>query len=168
MKNKKLSKLIYKSCVKAYGDIYGPNKGILTETKSNNDYLYSDSDDDSKLKIRNLILRLLKHRDELEYSISDYGISLYSSYEKKATRSNKVNTNSTFHIEIIKDTGFNLSCNDRRILMKDTTLYDEMKPQVKQIFDELNRENFKELYTVVMKDNGLNRESNLDDLLRDF
>ena len=52
--------------------------------------------------------------------------------------------------------------------MKDTTLYDEMKPQVKQIFDELNRENFKELYTVVMKDNGLNRESNLDDLLRDF
>jgi hypothetical protein len=43
-----------------------------------------------------------------------------------------------------------------------------MLPQIKEIFDSINLENFNELYSTIMKDNGLNRESNLDDLLAGF
>ena len=43
-----------------------------------------------------------------------------------------------------------------------------MLPKIKEAFDTINLENFNELYSSIMKDNGLNRESNLDELLEDF
>jgi hypothetical protein len=41
-----------------------------------------------------------------------------------------------------------------------------MLPKIKESFDKINLDNFNELYSSVMKDNGLNRESNLDELLK--
>ena len=73
-----------------------------------------------------------------------------------------------FHLEIIKEVGYNINCNNRRVLIKDVTLYDEMLPKIKEIFDNINLDNFNELYSSIMKDNGLNRESNLDKLLDEF
>ena len=73
-----------------------------------------------------------------------------------------------FHHEIIKEVGYNINCNGRRVLIKDITLYDEMFPKIKEAFDKVNLDNFNELYSSIMKDNGLNRESNLDELLSGF
>lgn len=174
MKNKKLAKLIKKSCIEAYNSVnYSKKKSTLVESSASNDHLYTETDEESKSKIRNLIIRLLKHRDELDYNISDYSISIFTGYEKavpsnSVSKSNSKIKSSNFHIEITKGVGFSLQCNERRILMKDVTLYEEIKPQIKQIFDEINKNNFKELYSVVMTENGLNRESNLDELLSNF
>ena len=73
-----------------------------------------------------------------------------------------------FHLEIIKEVGYNINCNNRRVLIKDVTLYDEMLPKIKETFDNINLDNFNELYSSIMKDNGLNRDSNLDELLANF
>jgi hypothetical protein len=43
-----------------------------------------------------------------------------------------------------------------------------MFPKIKEAFDKVNLDNFNELYSSIMKDNGLNRESNLDELLSGF
>ena len=72
------------------------------------------------------------------------------------------------HLEIIKEVAYNINCNGRRVLIKDITLYDEMFPKIKEAFDKVNLDNFNELYSSIMKDNGLNRESNLDELLSGF
>ena len=50
-------------------------------------------------------------------------------------------------------------------MMRDITLYDEMKEEIKKISDGINQDNFIQLYNAVMKESGLNRESNLDELL---
>ena len=43
-----------------------------------------------------------------------------------------------------------------------------MLPKIKETFDTINLENFNDLYNSIMKDNGLNRESNLDELLNGY
>lgn len=168
MKKKKLSKIIIKS-IKKYKESISLSKLSVAKSVDNeisstsNDNLFTETDDVTRLKIRNLVTRLLKNRDDLDHSINEHCISLYSKYSPQ-----KQHQNSDFHIEIIKDTGFTLSCNGKRILMKDIDLFNDVKPNIKEIFDDINRDNFKKLYESIMVETGLNRESNLDDLLSNF
>lgn len=172
MKGKKLEKLIRKLIISIERERNDMTKSEIVENQVlKNDHMFTECDDAQKNKIRNLIIRLLHHRDEIDYNISENYITL-SQYEKKlskkSTHSTSTIRNSYFHLEIIKDSGFVLNCNDRKILMKDVTLFDEIKPKIKEIFDKINQDNFNELYNVIMKDSGLNRESNLDEILSAF
>jgi hypothetical protein len=161
MKKRKLSKLV---------------RGILAEINeskkrldepvspmSENDYNYTQSSDDNKKKIRDLILGLSKKRDELQIRINDWNITLNS--ETNLSSSSNSKKLSYFHIEIIKDLGFNIHCDDKRIMMRDENLYSDILPKMKEIFDEINLMNFDDVYSTIMIDNGLARESNLDELL---
>jgi hypothetical protein len=165
MKKRELIKLIKDSVREAYYETI-PMK---SESKlPSNDFNFSESSEETKLKIRNLIIRLAQKRDDIEYNINDYTISLQSS-ERKMYSGNNSNLNKLyFHLEIIKEVGYNINCNNRRVLIKDVTLYDEMLPKIKETFDNINLDNFNELYSSIMKDNGLNRDSNLDELLANF
>jgi hypothetical protein len=165
MKKRELIKLIKDSVREAYYETI-PMK---SESKlPSNDFNFSESSEETKLKIRNLIIRLSQKRDDIEYNINDYTISLQSS-ERKMYNGNNSNLNKLyFHLEIIKEVGYNINCNNRRVLIKDVTLYDEMLPKIKETFDNINLDNFNELYSSIMKDNGLNRDSNLDELLANF
>lgn len=165
MKKRELIKLIKDSVREAYYETI-PMK---SESKlPSNDFNFSESSEETKLKIRNLIIRLAQKRDDIEYNINDYTISLQSS-ERKMYNGNNSNLNKLyFHLEIIKEVGYNINCNNRRVLIKDVTLYDEMLPKIKETFDNINLDNFNELYSSIMKDNGLNRDSNLDELLANF
>jgi len=164
MKKKELIKLIKDSVREAYYETVP----VKSESKlSSNDFNFSESSEEIKQKIRNLITRLAQKRDDIEFNINDYTIILQASERKM--HSNNSNLNKLyFHLEIIKEVGYNINCNGRRVLIKDVTLYDEMLPKIKDIFDNINLENFNELYSSIMKDNGLNRESNLDELLNGF
>jgi hypothetical protein len=165
MKKKELIKLIKDSVREAYYETVP----IKSESKlSSNDFNFTETTDETKQKIRNLIIRLAQKREEIEHNINDYTISLQASERKMYSNNNTGMNKLYFHLEIIKEVGFNINCNGRRVLIKDVTLYDEMLPQIKEIFDSINLENFNELYSTIMKDNGLNRESNLDDLLAGF
>lgn len=173
MKKKKLSKIIIKS-IKKYKESISLSKLSVSKSVDNeiastsNDNLFTETDDVTRLKIRNLVNRLLKNRDDLDHSINEHCISLYSKYSPQKQHHTSNVKNSDFHIEIIKDTGFTLSCNGKRILMKDIDLFNDVKPNIKEIFDDINRDNFKKLYESIMVETGLNRESNLDDLLSNF
>jgi len=153
MKNKKLIRLIKETVREAYYETVPKSEAKL----SSNDFNFTESTDETKQKIRNLIIRLAQKRDDIEHNINDYTISLQASDRKLY-----------FHLEIIKEVGYNINCNGRRVLIKDITLYDEMFPKIKEAFDKVNLDNFNELYSSIMKDNGLNRESNLDELLSGF
>jgi len=158
MKKKNLYKLIKKAISEANNESFKPTPERM------NDSLFSELTEESKVKIRNLITRISHYRDELEYTIDQSSISISTSYEKKIISSNNGSTN-YFNIQIMKGVGFILSFNDKRIMMRDITLYDEMKEEIKKISDGINQDNFIQLYNAVMKESGLNRESNLDELL---
>jgi hypothetical protein len=162
MKKKNLYKLIKKAISEANNERYP--KDITVTSERMNDSLFSELTEESKVKIRNLITRISHYRDELEYTIDQSSISISTSYEKKIISSNNGSTN-YFNIQIMKGVGFILSFNDKRIMMRDITLYDEMKEEIKKISDGINQDNFIQLYNAVMKESGLNRESNLDELL---
>jgi len=166
MKKKDLIKLIKESVREAYFETVPVKESKLLS----NDFNFSESSEETKQKIRNLIIRLAQKRDEIEFNINDYTISLQASEEKKYNNSTLGVKKGQlyFHLEIIKEVGYNINCNNRRVLIKDVTLYDEMLPKIKEAFDTINLDNFNELYSTIMKDNGLNRESNLDDLLAEF
>ena len=165
LKKKKLSKIIKNAVCEGVKEYNRHMKSTGLKEKRHNDELFSESTEDSKTKIRNLITRLFQHRDELDYNFSESTINIYSPYEDKKMTKGSINSNTQFSIEIIKEVGFIINFNERRILMRDITLYDEMKPKIKEISNEINQNNFTELYFTMMKENGLNRESNLDDLL---
>jgi len=164
MKNKKLIRLIKETVREAYYETVPKSEAKL----SSNDFNFTESTDETKQKIRNLIIRLAQKRDDIEHNINDYTISLQAS-DRKLYSNNTNNLHKIyFHLEIIKEVGYNINCNGRRVLIKDITLYDEMFPKIKEAFDKVNLDNFNELYSSIMKDNGLNRESNLDELLSGF
>jgi len=161
MNKKKLYKLIKKAVNDGNNQRYKLKDTPVTEERIN-DALFSESTEESKTKIRNLITRLSHHRDELDYNINETTINISSSYQENF-KNNK--PSSHFNIQIIKGVGFIINFNESRILMKDITLYVEMKEQIKKVSDQVNQDNFTELYSAIMKDNGLTRESNLDDIL---
>jgi hypothetical protein len=161
MKKRKLSKLV---------------RGILTEINesrkgmsepvspmSENDYNYTQLDDKNKKKIRDLILGLSKKRDEFQIRINEWSISLNTENLIPINSSSKRGT--YFNIEIVKDVGFHIHCNDRRVMMKDENLYADILPKMKEIFDEINITNFNDVYSSIMIDNGLIRDANLNELL---
>ena len=167
MKKKKLAKIIKKAVFEGQSEYNKPSKGMVVEGRRN-DELFSESSDDSKIKIRKLITQLSNHRDELDFVCNDNVITIHTPYDERKRPSGTISkSKNTFDIEIIKEVGFIVNINDhnRRILMKDATLYDEMKEKIKEISNQINQNNFTDLYNVIMKDNGLNRQSNLDDLL---
>lgn len=165
MKKKELIKLIKDSVREAYYETVP----VKSEAKiASNDFNFTESTDETKQKIRNLIIRLVQKRDDIEHNINDYAISLQASELKMYSNNSNTLHKIYFHLEIIKEVGYNINCNGRRVLIKDVTLYDEMLPKIKETFDTINLENFNELYSTIMKDNGLSRDSNLDELLAGF
>jgi hypothetical protein len=170
MKSKKIEKIVKRIVTSIRNEEQKERSDMMVKStieEPSMDYMFTESDDQCKKRIRNLVPRLLSLRDQIEFNLFERRMTLGSRYEQKYSTKNS-NKNTYFHIEILKDSGFILNCNERKIFMKDTSLFDDIKPKVKEIFDKINQENFNELYNIVMVDNGLSRESNLDEILNAF
>jgi hypothetical protein len=177
MKKKKLKKIFEKS-LNDFKNKVDRNKSKSEKVKYSiepaahnqfNDYMFSESDDNTKEKTRNMIFRLLKLRDNLSINIHEKSINISSDYGLKKSNLNynqSYNSSEYFSLEIIKETGYILTYKDKRVAFKDTTLYDDTVSKVTEIFKELNTDNFTDLYNDIMVESGLARESNLDDLLK--
>lgn len=166
MKAKKLEKILTKVIKKSKKRQSTKYKDLSPVALVDNDILFTESSDEVKKKSRNMILRLLGHRDEIQFNIDQTSMNLHS--ENKIGNSAGSNKNFYFHLEIIKGVGFILNCNEKRILLKDENLFDDINPKIEGIFSEINLENFNNMYSSIMKENKLSRESNLDELLGVF
>lgn len=161
MKKGKLTKAIKKALIE-FNDRKLKEDVCISPKSECNDYNYTHLDDNNKKKIRDLILGLSKKRDEFQIRINEWGITLNTEHVVP-THSSKKGT--YFNIEIVKDVGFHIHCNDRRVMMKDENLYADILPKMKEIFDEINITNFNDIYSSIMIDNGLIRDANLNELL---
>jgi hypothetical protein len=84
---------------------------------------------------------------------------------RQRLKNSKYQNDDYMSIEIIKETGFLFSYNNKRLAYRDNTIYDEIISEMKNIFEKVNKENFNEIYQTLLVDTGLSRETNLEDLL---
>jgi hypothetical protein len=168
MKEKKLKKIV-QLVVEEMREIDRPVKSQMY-TADWAEYNQQVSD-----KLKTMILNLLNYRNNININISDYSLSISTDNltDIKKTRSNngltKVSDDDYFSVEILKDTGFSINKGyNFRSHFLDPKMYDEILPLATSKLKEINNENFSNIWDIIMKESGLMRDNNIDELLKDI
>jgi hypothetical protein len=146
-----------------------------------NNFMFTEPNEDLKKRGRKLIFKLLNLRDKLTMNINNKNISISADlnmlkdnptvnigapyYNTKSNVTGNKYYDNYLTIEIISNVGYILSFSDKRIAFKDKSIYENTIEQINKTFKIINENNFDELYSSFMKETGLARESNLEDLL---
>jgi hypothetical protein len=169
MKEKKLKKII-KEVLNEVRDYDRPMKVQMYT----GDWVEYDEEVSNKLKT--MVLNLLNYRNNINININDNSFSIstdnLSGVKKLRSNSNvltKISDDDYFSIEIVKETGFciNKGYNVRSQYL-DSKMYDEILPLATSKLRDINSENFNNIWNDVMKESGLMRDNNIDELLKNI
>jgi hypothetical protein len=117
-----------------------------------------------------MILSLSNYKNNLRFDVNDSRISISTEditlIKSGRSKSNQLyNEENYLRIEVLKD-GFSVNHGyNKRSFYKDDNMYNDLIDDIKDITKKINSENFTEIWTDVMKESGVIRDSNLDDLL---
>jgi hypothetical protein len=123
-------------------------------------------------KLKKMLLNLLDYKNNIKINISENSLSISVdslSDIKKSINVNKVliNDDDYFSVDIIKETGFTINRGySMRSQYLDTKIYDEILPVASNKLKKINSENFSDIWNNVMKESGLMRDNNIDELLK--
>jgi len=167
MKSNKIKKIV-KQTIEEMREYDRPVKSVMYT----NDWGKYDSDVSDKVKT--MILNLTNYRNNINISINSDSLSISTdnlSGVKKTYSNNgpvsKSNDDDYLSIEIIKNTGFTINKGYRtRTNYLDPKMFDELLPLLTEKLAQINSENFKEIWTDIMKESGLIRDNNIDELLK--
>jgi hypothetical protein len=131
---------------------------------------YNDYDPGISERVRNLILDIIKYKDNIHISCGDSFFSITSGdasqIKMPKLKSHLHSDEKYLEIEVQKDEGFTIGYGySRRANYSDANLFNELNPIIKQRLKEINAENFTEIWKSLMKDSGIMRDNNLDGLL---
>ena len=166
MKKKKIKSFINESIKEAINGTY-PSKS------SNDEFSMSEYNKDVSDKFKKLIFNLLPYIDNLNVHISTDYISI--SCEDTKILKNQLSNNGAkcvgnddnyLEINIRKNSGFSISSGYRlRSSYKDIKIYDDLVFEISNKLQRKNSNNFEKIYSKVMIDSGIIRDSNLDEIL---
>jgi len=164
-KVKKIATMIYEQ-VRNY------EKNQVTTRENIN---YNDYDVVVSQKVKNLILNIIKYKDNIHITIGDdyFTVSTNDATKIKNNQGIKVNPYKIsedyyFEISVQQDEGFTLNYGySKRSNFLDKSMFSELSPVIKQRLKEINAENFSEIWETLMKDSGIMRDNNLETLLDD-
>lgn len=164
-KVKKIATMIYEQ-VRNY------EKNQVTTRENIN---YNDYDVEVSQKVKNLILNIIKYKDNIHITIGDdyFTVSTNDATKIKNNQGIKVNPYKIsedyyFEISVQQDEGFTLNYGySKRSNFLDKSMFSELSPVIKQRLKEINAENFSEIWETLMKDSGIMRDNNLETLLDD-
>ena len=159
-KLKKLAKLLHQQ-VRDYDRISRP-----TREKIN----YNDFDPEVSERVKNLILTIIKYKDNIHISSSDEYFSVSSSdatqIKKPRIKGHSHSDDNYLEIGVQKGEGFTINYGySRRSNYYDINLFDDLNLIIKERLKEINAQNFSEICEGLMKDSGIMRDNNLEDLL---
>lgn len=168
MKEKKLKKII-KEVLNEVRDYDRPMK-VQMYTGD-----WAEYDEEISNKLKTMVLNLLNYRNNINININDNSFSIstdnLSGVKKSRSSSSltKVSDDDYFSIEIVKETGFciNKGYNVRSQYL-DSKMYDEILPLTTIKLRDINSENFNNIWNDVMKESGLMRDNNIDELLKNI
>jgi hypothetical protein len=168
MKEKKLKKII-KEVLNEVRDYDRPIKSQMYTAD------WAGYDEEVSDKLKTMLLNLLNYRNNINININDSGFSISTdnlSGIKKSRNSSgltKVSDDDYFSVEIIKGTGFTINKGyNVRAQYLDPKMYDEILPLATNKLKDINSENFSNIWDIIMKESGLMRDNNIDELLKDI
>lgn len=174
MKQKKLKKIIkdvVTECLAVQRDYDRP----IMKQSYNGDW--AEYDQEVSDKLRTMVLNLLNYKNNLNININDYSLSINTDNLSgvKQTRIStsggltKLSDEDYFSVEIIKDSGFSINKGyNLRSNYKDENIFNEILPIATAKLKEINNQNFTDIWNDVMKESGLMRDNNIDELLKEY
>lgn len=168
MKKSKVKKI----ATMLYEQVRNYEKNQITTRENIN---YNDYDVEVSQKVKNLILNIIKYKDNIHISVGDdyFTVSTNDATKIKNNQGIKVNPYKIsedyyFEISVQQDEGFTLNYGySKRSNFLDKSMFSELSPVIKQRLKEINAENFSEIWETLMKDSGIMRDNNLETLLDD-
>ena len=169
MKEKKLKKIV-KLVVEEMREMDRPIKSQMYTGD------WASYDEEVSDKLKTMLLNLLNYRNNINININDNSLSINTdnlSVVKKSRSSNsgltKVSDDDYFSVEIIKEIGFSINRGyNVRAQYLDSKMYDEILPLATNKLKDINSENFNDIWNDVMKESGLMRDNNIDELLKNI
>ena len=131
------------------------------------DYVPYDSEVSEKTK--NLILKLIDYNENVNINFSSESFSIstqdITNIKKKIPKNTLYNDDNYLDIHVIKDEGFSINlAYQKRTNYEDKKIFSELIDVVTKRVMETNRENFTDIWDKVMKDSGIIRDNNLEQL----
>lgn len=166
-KMKKLAKLIHEE-VRSYEKKLRPMK--MVEEVSGGDW--SEYDPEVSDKFKKMVLNLATYKNNININVDSSRVSISVGDITKVKIPIKRNSNALYNEEnyvemsLYKDLGFSINYGYKlRTNYKDEKLFDELQPILVQKLKEINADNFNEIWTELMRESGVLRDNNLDDIL---
>ena len=163
MKKKKLKK-ISKFIV---GEIRNREKIATPIRESIN---YCDYDESVSDKMKSLIINLIKYKENVNINVyeTQFNISTGDIKSIKLPRSkNSYNEDDFLEISVNKE-GFTISKGyNARSNYKDESIFNELHEVVSKRLMEINKENFTEIWEDILKESGIMRDNNLNQLFNE-
>lgn len=153
MGKKKQIKLIKKAISEYKQESY------IKKSTISNDYIFTEVDEESMLKVKDIINRLLNYVSDLDVTKTGEYITFYSK-NSNTSKFSKI----CLHIQIVKNIGITININDNVMRIKYETLFDELENVIKSAIDRSNKKRFDSFYNDLVKSTGLKREVSLDEL----
>jgi hypothetical protein len=170
MKSKKLKKLakLFHEEIRNYEKKSRPMK--MVEEVSGGDW--SEYDPEVSEKFKKMVLNLANYKNNININIDSNRVSIstadISNIKKIMKRSSNTLYNEDNYVEMSLQKGLGFSINygyKLRTNYKDEKLFDEIQPILVQRLKEINADNFNEIWTELMRESGVLRDNNLDDIL---
>ena len=124
----------------------------------------------NNLKIISKEIKYLINLKKINISENSLSISVDNLSDiKKSINVNNglINDDDCLSVDIIKETGFTINRGySMRSQYLDPKIYDEILPVASNKLKKINSENFSDIWNNVMKESGLMRDNNIDELLK--
>lgn len=166
-KIKKMAKLIHEE-FRNHEDKLRPMK--MSEEISNGDW--SEYDPEVSEKFKKMVLNLATYKNNIHINIDSNRISISTGDITTVKKANKRGPNTPYsednyvEMSLVKKLGFSVNYGYKvRSNYKDEKLFDELQPILVKRLKEINADNFSEIWSELMKESGILRDSNLDDIL---
>ena len=165
MKEKKVKKII-KLTIE---EIRGYDNPV--PMKEEGDINSSEYDSEVSDKFKNMILNLINYKENLHINVDSDRINISTGdiYSIKNRKKNTlVREEDQLEISIRKGKGFEINRGYRvRTSYQDPKMYDELVDTVKSTLKQLNSENFISIWSEIMKESGVLRDKNLNQIFGD-
>jgi len=119
-----------------------------------------------------MILNLATYKNNINISVDNSRISVSVGDITTVKRSIKRSSNTLYsednyvEMSLHKDLGFSVNYGYKlKSNYKDKKLFDELQPILTQKLKQINSDNFNEIWTELMRESGVLRDNNLDDIL---
>jgi len=173
MKSKKLKKIVklFHEEIRNYDQEMRPTKVSeeISALLGNGDW--SEYDSEVSEKFKKMVLNLANYKNNIHINIDSCRVSISTNDITSVKNTTKRNKNTPYdddkyvEMSLHKDLGFSINYGYKlRSNYKDEKLFDKLQPILTQRLKEINADNFNEIWTDLMKESGVLRDSNLDEI----